>query len=103
MTRHFACIAALAVLAGCGSEPTGPSPQEKQASAERANRRQAKVILDNYIAALKGGDGNAACGLMARDLRATSAVNEGGRRLSCAETIDRITKDTEFRRIQQRL
>jgi hypothetical protein len=80
-----------------------PSPQEKQASAERTNRRQAKVILDNYIAALKEGDGNAACGLMAPDLRATSAIKEGGRRLSCAETIDRVTKDTEFRRIQQRL
>ena len=103
MPRLFAWVAVLAVLAGCGSGSDAPSPQEEAAKAKRANRSQAKVILDNYIAALKEGDGNAACGLMAPDLRAKSAVKDGGRRLSCAETIDRITEDTEFRRIQQRL
>jgi Putative lumazine-binding len=98
------CIAAIALLSGCGSNSDdNPSPQEEKAATERASRTEARVILENYIAALRDGDGRAACGLMASDLRAKSGFEERGRRVPCEEAIEQITQDTEFKRIQQRL
>jgi hypothetical protein len=63
-------IAATAVVAGCGSDP---EPEEVAQAANAALTPQ--QVVDQYRAAVIGGDGATACGLLADEAKAD--VEEG--------------------------